>query len=72
MVIIQFLKLLLFIAFIYMLYNLIRYLFRLGNTLHDRRQEQERLAGQKGPHDPLRARKKKETIELDKDQYKVE
>lgn len=72
MVIVQFLKILFFIAFVYMLYNLIRYLFRLGKTLNERRQEEEKIAGQRTSRERFRTRNRKETIELDKDQYKVE
>lgn len=72
MVIIQFLKILVFIAFVYMLYNLIRYLFRLGNTLNDRRREEEKIAGAHARRNSPRAQRGEETIELDRDQYKVE
>ncbi|MBN1497899.1 MAG: hypothetical protein JXA07_14085 [Spirochaetes bacterium] len=77
MFILQLLKLVLFIAFIYMLYNLIRFLFGLGRALRERREAEEKRARQNIREDgrrfhPGNGRGRKETIELDRDQYKVE
>ena len=72
MFIVQLLKILFFVAFIYMLYNLIRYLFRAGKVLHDKRMEEEKTSRQNIHEGRTRARNRKDTIELDKDQYKVE
>jgi hypothetical protein len=72
MFIVQLLKILFFAAFIYMLYNLIRYLIRAGKVLHDKRMEEEKTSQQNIHEGRTRARNRKDTIELDKDQYKVE
>ena len=65
-------KILFFAAFIYMLYNLIRYLIRAGTVLHDKRMEKEKMSQQNIHTERTRAWNRKDTIELDKDQYKVE
>ena len=43
----QLLKILLFAAFIYMLYNLVRFLFRAGRVLHDKRMDEETTSRQR-------------------------
>jgi hypothetical protein len=77
MFIVNFLKLLFFIAFIYMLYNLIRFMFGLGRVFRERHAAEQKKAQQNVREEgaPFRAGNRKEgkdTIELDRDQYKVE
>jgi hypothetical protein len=68
----QLFKILFFAAFIYMFYNLIRYLIRAGKVLHDKRSEGEKTSQQNIREERMSARSRQDTIELDKDQYKVE
>jgi len=68
----QLLKVLFFAFIIYMLYYLIRFLFRAGKALHDKRTDDERSSRENIREEQTRARSGKGTIELDKDQYKVE
>jgi hypothetical protein len=68
----QLLKILFFAVIIYMLYYLIRFMFRAGKVLHDKRTEDEGSSRQNIREERTRARNSKGTIELDKDQYKVE
>ncbi len=77
MFIVKLLQLLLFIAFIYMLYNLIRFLFGLGRAFRVKREAEEKMAQQNIRGDgrrpgPGNGKGRRETIELDRDQYKVE
>lgn len=72
MFIVQLLKILFFATFIYMLYNLIRYLIRAGKVLHDKRMEEGKTSQQNIRAERMHAWNRKDTIELDKDQYKVE
>jgi hypothetical protein len=77
MFIVNFLKLLFFIAFIYMLYNLIRFMFGLGRAFRERhaaeqKKAQQNLRGEGGPFRRGNRKEGKDTIELDRDQYKVE
>jgi hypothetical protein len=68
----QLLKILFFAFIIYMLFYLVRFLFRAGRMLHDKRAEDERSSRQNAREGRTRAGNGKGTIELDKDQYKVE
>lgn len=77
MFIVQLLKILFFIAFIYMLYNLIRFMFGIGRVFREKRAAEEKKARQNireegAPFRQGNVKDRKETIELDRDQYKVE
>jgi hypothetical protein len=70
-IIAQLFKILLVVAFIYMLYNLIVYFIRIGKIVHAKRKEAEMR--REGSHDrQAGGRAEKQVIKLDKDQYKVE
>lgn len=68
----QLLKILFFAFIIYMLFYLIRFLFKAGRVLRDKREKDERFSQQNIREERTRAGNSKGTIELDKDQYKVE
>ncbi|OHD65556.1 MAG: hypothetical protein A2176_03130 [Spirochaetes bacterium RBG_13_51_14] len=72
MVIAQLLKILFIAVFIYMVYNLISYLFKLGKALRDRQTEDEKRRQQRMRNAGPGRRNRSDVIELDKDQYKVE
>jgi hypothetical protein len=68
----QLLKILFFAVVIYMFYYLVRLLFKAGRVLHDKRTEDGGSSRQNIREERTRVRSRKDTIELDKDQYKVE
>jgi len=70
MFIFQMLKILFIAAFLYMLYNLVVYVFKIGRIVREKRKEQEKRRT-KRPED-RREGDGKRVIELGKDQYKVE
>ncbi len=67
----QLLKILLFAAFLYLVYNLVVYILRIRRIVREKRRQEERKYGNehKGPSEKGNG---KEVIELDKDHYKVE
>jgi len=65
------LKILFIAAFIYMLYNLIVYVIKVGRIVRAKRKEQE-IRKDAGRNDRSGQGIGKQVIELDKDQYRVE
>jgi hypothetical protein len=70
MFIFQMLKILFIAAFLYMLYNLVVYVFKIGRIVREKRKEQEKRRT-KRPEDRSEGDGRR-VIELGKDQYKVE
>jgi hypothetical protein len=70
MFIFQMLKILFIAAFLYMLYNLVVYVFKIGRIVWEKRKEQEKRRT-KRPEDRSEGDGRR-VIELGKDQYKVE
>jgi hypothetical protein len=69
----QLLKIIFFAIIIYWLVRFIRFLVRIGSAMNARRAKDEKQAHQDIREDGPRMRKNRNgTIELDKDQYKVE
>jgi hypothetical protein len=64
------LKILFIAAFLYMLYNLVVYVFKIGRIVREKRKEQEKRRT-KRPEDRSEGDGRR-VIELGKDQYKVE
>jgi hypothetical protein len=67
----QLLKILLFAAFLYLIFNLVVYIFRILRIVRAKRKEEERKFGDTRK-DPSGKSNGKEVIEIDKDHYKVE
>jgi len=68
----QLLKILFFAFIIYMLIYLVRFLFRAGRALRDKRAHDERSSRQNTREGRTPTGSGNGTIELNKDQYKVE
>ncbi len=69
----QLFKIFFIIAFAYMLFNLVRVVFRIGSVMREKRRREEEQIRQEGPRPgPSGPRKGKQVIELEKDQYRVE
>jgi hypothetical protein len=68
----QLLKILFFAFMVYMIYYLVRFMFRAGKALHDKRAGDASSSRQGSREGRTRPGSSRGTIELDKDQYKVE
>ena len=67
----QLLKILLFAAFFYLVFNLVVYIFRILRIVRAKRKEEE-LRYRNTQKSPSGKSNGKEVIEIDKDHYKVE
>ncbi len=68
----QLFKILFLAAFIYLAYNLVMFIMRLGRNARVSGREQNRAGGRPRGEGSFGPRAGKQDIELDKDQYKVE
>ena len=72
MFIIQFMKLLVIAAFVYMVFSLVRFFIRTGAALNEKRFEDRERQARNARREGMHVRGGKDVIELDKDQYHVD
>lgn len=74
MFLVQLFKILFIAAFMFMVFNLLMLILRLGRKAAGKKQDQEKekVGPQFRPEASVRTRGGRQVIELDKDQYKVE